>query len=197
MESLESLKELVEICEKCDLCKTRNNIVFGSGNINSKIVFVGEAPGKNEDEQGLPFVGRSGKLLTDIIEKGMKLKRNDVYICNVIKCRPPNNRNPSKKEILNCESYLEKQLNLINPDVIIALGLHAGNTLLKQDLKMKEMLGNWYKYNNIDLRVIYHPSYLLRNPSAKKIVWEDVKEILKFLNKNEVGHVSENSVQLN
>jgi len=194
MESLESLKELVEICEKCDLCKTRNNIVFGSGNINSKIVFVGEAPGKNEDEQGLPFVGRSGKLLTDIIEKGMKLKRNDVYICNVIKCRPPNNRNPSKKEIFNCESYLEKQLNLINPDVIIALGLHAGNTLLKQDLKMKEMLGNWYKYNNIDLRVIYHPSYLLRNPSAKKIVWEDVKEILKFLKKNEVGHVSENSV---
>jgi len=194
MESLESLKEQVEICEKCDLCKTRNNVVFGSGNMNSKIVFVGEAPGKNEDEQGLPFVGRSGKLLTDIIEKSMKLNRNDVYICNVIKCRPPNNRNPSRKEILNCESYLERQLNLINPDVIIALGLHAGKTLLKQDLKMKEMLGNWYKYNNIDLRVIYHPSYLLRNPSAKKIVWEDVKEILKFLNKNEVGHVSENSV---
>ncbi len=167
-------------CRLCRLGKTRHNLVFGDGNARSKIVFVGEAPGADEDEQGLPFVGRAGQLLTKIIE-AMGLSRKDVYICNILKCRPPQNRNPLPDEIAACEPFLKQQLKSISPQVICALGTFAAQTLLKTEVPISVLRGRFHFYEGIKLMPTYHPAYLLRNPSAKKLVWEDVQVIMKEL----------------
>jgi DNA polymerase len=167
-------------CRRCDLYKGRKNIVFGEGNPNAELVFVGEAPGADEDDQGRPFVGRAGQLLTKIIE-AMKMQRRDVYICNILKCRPPGNRNPAAGEIAACEPFLVKQLESIRPKVICALGTFAAQTLLKTDVAISILRGNFHRYHDIPLMPTYHPAYLLRNPSQKRQVWEDVQKIMKLL----------------
>lgn len=167
-------------CRRCDLCQGRRNIVFGEGNPRADIVFVGEAPGADEDMQGRPFVGRAGQLLTKIIE-AMGLKRENVYICNILKCRPPGNRNPQPDEIEACEPFLVKQLQTINPKVICALGTFAAHTLLKTDVPITLLRGRFHSYHDVKLMPTYHPAYLLRNPGAKKLVWEDVQMIMKGL----------------
>ncbi len=178
-EQLKKVCQEMANCQLCPLGKTRKNLVFGVGNPHAQIVFVGEAPGADEDEQGLPFVGRAGQLLTDIIVKGMKLKRKDVYICNILKCRPPGNRNPLPDEISMCEPFLKKQLQIISPKIICALGTFAAKTLLKTDIPISALRGRFHSYEGIKLMPTYHPAYLLRNPSAKKPVWEDVQMIMK------------------
>ena len=157
--------------------KKRKNIVFGSGNEKAEIVFVGEAPGEDEDIQGKPFVGKAGQLLTKIIE-AMGLKRDDVYIANIIKCRPPNNRNPLEDEISACEPFLKEQLRIINPKIICALGTFAAQTLLKTKEKISSLRGKFYIYEGIKLMPTFHPAYLLRNPNDKKYTWEDVQKIM-------------------
>ncbi len=175
---LEKVYQEMKTCQLCPLGKTRHNLVFGDGNPSAQIVFVGEAPGADEDEQGLPFVGRAGQLLTKIIE-AMGLKRKDVYICNILKCRPPGNRNPLPDEIGLCEPFLKKQLQIISPQVICALGTFAAQTLLKTEIPITALRGRFHSYEGIKLMPTYHPAYLLRNPSAKKLVWEDVQMIMK------------------
>lgn len=177
-EELKKIHQGMKSCQRCPLGKTRRNLVFGDGNPSARIVFVGEAPGADEDEQGLPFVGRAGQLLTKIIE-AMGLKRKDVYICNILKCRPPGNRNPLPNEIGLCEPFLKKQLQVISPQVICALGTFAAQTLLKTDIPITVLRGRFHSYEGIKLMPTYHPAYLLRNPSAKKLVWEDVQMIMK------------------
>ncbi|MCX5769732.1 MAG: uracil-DNA glycosylase [Candidatus Hydrogenedentes bacterium] len=179
---LDALEQEVRACKTCTLAGTRTNVVFGSGNANAKLVFVGEAPGRDEDLQGKPFVGRAGQLLTDIIEKGMKLRREDVYICNVLKCRPPENRNPLPAEIAHCEPFLIRQLEIIKPKVICALGTFAAQTLLKTTEPIGRLRGKWYFYHGIPLRATYHPAYLLRNQADKRKAWMDVLEVLKVYN---------------
>ena len=178
-EKLKKICDEMANCQLCSLGKTRHNLVFGDGNSHARIVFVGEAPGADEDEQGLPFVGRAGQLLTDIIVKGMKLARKDVYICNILKCRPPGNRNPLPDEISRCEPFLKKQLQIISPKIICALGTFAAHTLLKTDIPISALRGRFHSYEGIKLMPTYHPAYLLRNQSAKKPVWEDVQMIMK------------------
>ena len=179
--ALEALAANVSGCTKCSLHETRTQTVFGDGSPHADLVFVGEAPGHNEDVQGVPFVGRAGKLLTDIIEKGMKLKRSDVYICNVLKCRPPENRDPKPDEKDLCEPYLVRQLELIQPKVICALGAHAAQTLLKTKEATGKLRGRWHFYHGIPLRVTYHPAYLLRSPGEKKKTWADIQQIMNVL----------------
>ena len=144
------------------------------------MVFVGEAPGADEDAQGLPFVGRAGKLLTKMIE-AMKLSRDQVYICNVIKCRPPDNRNPEADEVASCEPFLKRQLSIIKPKVIVALGRYACQSLLKVDSSLSAYRGQWRRYEGIALMPTYHPAYLLRSPSKKKEAWEDLQKVMKKL----------------
>ncbi|HNY49001.1 MAG TPA: uracil-DNA glycosylase [Smithella sp.] len=179
---LQIIRQEMGDCQLCPLGKTRKNLVFGVGNPEARIVFVGEAPGADEDEQGLPFVGRAGQLLTDIIVKGMKMQRKDVYICNILKCRPPGNRNPQPDEISRCEPFLKKQLQLIAPEIICALGTFAAKTLLKTEIPISALRGRFHLYEGIKLMPTYHPAYLLRNPSAKKQVWEDIQMIMKEAN---------------
>ena len=180
--TLEDLDKAVRVCTKCPLAQTRTQTVLGAGNPEAKLVFVGEAPGYHEDQQGEPFVGRAGQLLTDIIEKGMRLKRSEVYICNVLKCRPPDNRDPLPSEVEMCEPYLVRQLELIKPRVICALGGHAATTLLKSKESIGRLRGKWHFYHGIPLRATYHPAYLLRNPGDKRKTWKDVIEVLKVYN---------------
>ena len=168
-------------CQRCKLAGGRKNIVFGQGNPNASLMFVGEAPGADEDEQGLAFVGRAGQLLTDIIEKGLKMPRADVFIANVLKCRPPGNRNPEPDEILSCQPFLEKQIELIKPRVLVGLGKFAGQWLLKTMEPISRIRGRVGDYNGIKVVPTYHPAFLLRNPSAKKDVWEDMKVVLGLL----------------
>lgn len=182
---LATLEKVVSGCTRCPLSATRTQAVFGDGNPRAALVFVGEAPGEEEDRQGLPFVGRAGKLLTDIIEKGMKLKRSDVYICNVLKCRPPGNREPRLDEIEQCEPYLARQLDLIRPKVICALGAHAAHTLLKNMAPTGRLRGRWHFYRGVPLRVTYHPAYLLRNPADKRKTWDDIQHVMKVLSGEE------------
>lgn len=177
-EPLTHLAREVAGCQRCSLARTRKNIVFGDGNASAGIVFVGEAPGADEDEQGLPFVGRAGQLLTNIIQ-AMGLSRQDVYICNILKCRPPGNRNPQPDEIRLCEPFLKQQLQLISPQIICALGSFAAKTLLKTETPITVLRGRFHLYEGIKLMPTYHPAYLLRNPAAKKQVWEDVQLIMK------------------
>ncbi len=179
--TLVALAEIVSGCRKCGLCETRTQTVFSDGDGTSGLVFVGEAPGFHEDQQGVPFVGAAGQLLTDIIEKGMKLRRQEVYICNVLKCRPPDNRDPSPEEKRQCESYLVRQLELVKPKVICALGGHAAKTLLKTEEGASKLRGKWHFYHGIPLRVTYHPAYLLRNPADKRKTWDDIQEVMKLL----------------
>jgi uracil-DNA glycosylase len=178
--SLESVRTAVSNCTLCGLSKTRTNTVFGEGKDDASLMFIGEAPGRDEDIQGRPFVGRAGKLLTDII-KAMGLGREDVYIANILKCRPPENRNPMPEEITKCSAYLTEQIRFIKPKVICALGKFASQTLLNTDTPISELRGKFHDYRGIKLMPTYHPAYLLRNPSSKKEVWEDMKAIAKEL----------------
>ncbi|HEY5038743.1 MAG TPA: uracil-DNA glycosylase, partial [bacterium] len=164
-------------CQKCPLGKTRKKFVFGSGNPQAEIMFVGEAPGADEDAQGLPFVGRAGQLLTKIIESTNTWKREDVFICNVLKCRPPGNRTPLPEEVEQCRPYLEEQVKIIKPKLIMALGASAAQALLKTKDAVGKMRGKWHEFEGISLRVTYHPAALLRFDGYKKDVWEDMKEL--------------------
>lgn len=177
---LNEVRRELQNCSLCRLDQTRRNLVFGDGDPLAKIVFVGEAPGADEDAQGLPFVGRAGQLLTKIIE-AMGLKRKEVYICNILKCRPPQNRNPLPDEISACEPFLMRQLEIIKPQIICALGTFSARTLLKTEVPITVLRGRFHSYAGIKLMPTYHPAYLLRNPSAKKLVWEDVQLIMKEL----------------
>jgi DNA polymerase len=167
-------------CTRCKLHTTRQTIVFGSGNPEAQLMFVGEAPGADEDEQGLPFVGRAGQLLTKIIE-AIDLKREDVYIANVIKCRPPANRNPEPDEIATCEPFLFQQIDTIKPRVIVALGTHAAHTLLKIDTPISSIRGKQHDFRGAILIPTFHPAYLLRSPERKRDVWEDMKLVKALL----------------
>ncbi len=177
-EGLAAVREELGDCTRCKLHKGRKTIVFGEGNPGAGLVFVGEGPGFEEDQQGRPFVGEAGQLLTKIIENGMKLKREDVYICNAVKCRPPNNRNPEPEEIAACEPFLIKQLQAIKPKVIVGLGNVACRTLLKTTEGISTLRGKWHTYQGIPLMPTFHPAYLLRNPKDKKLVWEDVQQVM-------------------
>ena len=176
--SLQDYYHEIKNCVKCQLSKNRKNFVFGVGNPNSDIVFVGEAPGKNEDLIGEPFVGRSGKLLDKILG-AVNLSRDKVFILNVVKCRPPENRAPNSSEIDKCEPYLKKQLKIIKPKLIVALGRVSAMTLLKTKESLGDMRNKIHKYENVDLLVTYHPAALLRNPNLKGAAWEDFKYIKK------------------
>jgi len=178
---LPELEKTALRCTKCpDLVENRTQVVFGVGNPNAQLMFVGEAPGRDEDIQGIPFVGRAGQLLTKIIV-AMKMNRDDVYIANILKCRPPQNRNPLPTEMVNCTPYLEKQIDLIRPRILVALGSIAARALLQVPDSIGKLRGKFYSYRGIPLMVTYHPAYLLRNPNEKKTVWEDMKKVMKFL----------------
>lgn len=180
-QSLKEIREDLGECTRCKLHKTRNKIVFGDGNPNARLVFVGEGPGRDEDEQGKPFVGRAGKLLTRII-KAMGLERDEVYICNVVKCRPPNNRNPEPDEVSSCEPFLFRQIRSIEPEVIVCLGSVATGMMLKlQNFKIGQLRGTFHQYGKSKLMITYHPAALLRNPNFKKPVWEDMQLVMKEL----------------
>ncbi|MYI73079.1 MAG: uracil-DNA glycosylase [Candidatus Dadabacteria bacterium] len=175
------MREELGDCTRCRLCETRKSIVFGEGNPKARLVFVGEGPGRDEDIQGRPFVGRAGQLLTKITQ-AMKLERKDVYICNVVKCRPPGNRNPQPDEVASCEPFLMKQIESINPEVIVSLGSVATGLMLKlKNFKMGQLRGTFHQYGDSKLMITYHPAALLRNPSLKKPVWEDMKLVMKEL----------------
>jgi len=167
-------------CTRCKLHKARTNIVFGVGNSKAQLVFVGEGPGRDEDEQGEPFVGRAGKLLTQMIE-AMGLRRQDVYICNVVKCRPPENRLPEKDEIATCSPYLIRQLDVIGPKVICCLGACSAQTLLNTNQGISRYRGEWFDFRGAKLIATYHPAYLLRNPNAKSDVWKDLQKVMSVL----------------
>jgi uracil-DNA glycosylase family 4 len=177
---LEEVRTILGDCYRCKLSQNRQSIVFGAGNTNADILFIGEAPGADEDIQGLPFVGRAGQLLTKMIE-AMGLLRDDVYIANIIKCRPPNNRAPEPDEITSCKPFLEMQIDVIKPKVIVGLGRYACQSLLETDIPMSKIRGDWREYKGIKFMPTFHPAYLLRNPPAKKEVWEDLKKVMSFL----------------
>jgi uracil-DNA glycosylase len=184
---LTAVREELGNCSRCKLHKGRKTIVFGEGDPSSVIVFVGEGPGYEEDQQGRPFVGAAGQLLTDIIVKGIKLRREDVYICNIVKCRPPNNRNPEPDEIAACEPFLLKQIEAINPKIIVALGNIAAKTLLKTGEGITSLRGRWQSYHGIPVMPTFHPAYLLRNPKDKALVWEDIKKVIMEMEKIRQG----------
>jgi DNA polymerase len=189
---LSALTADAESCTKCPLHETRTKVVFGVGNPDADLMFIGEAPGADEDRQGEPFVGRAGQLLTQIIESGMKLKRSEVYIANILKCRPPGNRNPQPTEVETCSPYLVRQIGLVQPKVIVALGSFAAQMLLETKIGITKLRGEFHPCNVPGLRVLphkkppvimptYHPAYLLRNPNAKREVWEDIQKVIAFL----------------
>ncbi|MFB3040491.1 MAG: uracil-DNA glycosylase [Candidatus Poribacteria bacterium] len=177
---LKKLRDEALGCTRCDLHQTRKTVVFGTGNENADLMFVGEAPGADEDRSGEAFVGRAGQLLTKIIE-AMELTRDEVYIANVIKCRPPGNRNPSSFEIETCEPFLQKQIELIKPKVICALGAFAAQTLLRTNQRISMLRGRFHDYHGVKVMPTYHPAYLLRNPHGKRDVWEDMKKVMAEL----------------
>ena len=187
-DTMQRIREDIGDCQRCRLSKGRNKIVFGSGNESSPLVFVGEGPGADEDAQGLPFVGRAGQLLTQMIEgtsnkEGIPIKRPDVYICNVVKCRPPENRTPEADEMATCGQFLFRQLLAIKPKAICALGSTAAKAVLGTKDGVMKLRGNWQKWRDIPVMVTYHPSYLLRpyNQNAKREAWEDLKKVLHFV----------------
>jgi uracil-DNA glycosylase len=187
-EPLIRISEDIGDCRRCRLCEQRTNIVFGVGNEQSPLVFVGEGPGADEDAQGIPFVGRAGQLLTQMIEgtarkEGIPLLRKDIYICNVVKCRPPDNRTPEPDEMEICGQFLARQLLSIQPKAICALGATAAKYLTRSKEGVTRMRGNWYDWKGIPVMVTYHPSYLLRayNQSAKREAWEDLKKVMHFV----------------
>ncbi len=176
--NLTAYDEQINQCKRCSLGESRINFVFGVGSPDADLLFIGEAPGQQEDEQGEPFVGRAGKLLDKILA-AIHLKREDVFIANVLKCRPPNNRDPKPDEIEACEPYLVQQIQMIQPKVIIALGRIAANTLLKESLALRDMRDKTWNYHGTDLVVTYHPAALLRNQRLKRPTWEDFQRIQK------------------
>ena len=183
MELIAFDKDICE-CQKCPLGKTRKNFVFGMGNPQAEVMFIGEAPGADEDEQGLPFVGKAGQLLTKIIESTNTWKRKDVFIANVLKCRPPGNRTPLPEEVEQCRPYLEEQIRVIKPKFIMALGASAAQALLKTKDSVGKLRNKWHYFEGVPLRVTYHPAALLRFDGYKKDVWEDMKEMkAKYLEK--------------
>jgi DNA polymerase len=177
-ETLQDIRLDLGDCQRCRLAKDRNNIVFGSGSPSAKLIFVGEGPGFEEDQQGEPFVGAAGQLLTKIIE-AIRLSREEVYICNIVKCRPPQNRNPQPDEIKTCFQFLDRQIASIRPGFICALGSIAAQTLLNTAVPISRLRGRFHEYKGIKLLPIYHPAYLLRNPENKRDVWEDMKMLMK------------------
>jgi uracil-DNA glycosylase family 4 len=179
-DSLLKIRDDIGDCTRCKLHKGRNKIVFADGNPKAKLVFVGEGPGRDEDMQGLPFVGRAGKLLTSMIE-AMGLQRQDVYICNVVKCRPPENRLPEPDEIKTCSPFLMRQLDVVDPQVIVALGACAAQTLLQTTRGISHFRGQWQEFRGRKLMATYHPAYLLRNPPAKADVWKDLQMVMAEL----------------
>lgn len=179
-DSLDALRLETHNCTACRLAGTRTNVVFGVGSPTADLMFIGEAPGRDEDLQGEPFVGRAGQLLTDII-KAMKLTREQVYIANVIKCRPPENRNPEPDELDQCRPFLRRQVALIKPKVIVTLGKFGLQSLTEKSYAISAVRGRWLDYNGIKLMPTYHPAYLLRTPAAKKDVWADMKKVMAEL----------------
>jgi len=179
--SLPELRAAIGECTRCKLSGGRTNLVFGVGRADADLMFVGEGPGRDEDLRGEPFVGRAGQLLTEIITKGMKMQREEVFIVNVVKCRPPNNRDPEPDEVAACRPFLERQIALVKPRVIVALGRVAAHALLGAGTPITQMRGNWYEYSGVPVMPTLHPAYLLRNPSEKRAVWEDIKRVLAAL----------------
>jgi len=187
-DTLGKIREDIGDCRRCRLCEARAKIVFGSGNENARLVFVGEGPGADEDAQGLPFVGRAGQLLTQMIDntaskEGIPIRRQDVYICNVVKCRPPENRTPLPDEMEICGEFLFRQLMAIRPKAICALGSTAAKALLATKDGVTRLRGHWHKWRDIPVIVTFHPSYLLRpyNQNAKREAWDDLKKVLHFV----------------
>ena len=186
-DTLERIRADIGDCTRCRLCEARNNIVFGVGNPKAELVFVGEGPGHDEDVQGEPFVSRAGKLLTDMI-RAMSLERSDVYICNVVKCRPPENRTPERDEIATCSPFLLRQLEVIRPKVVVCLGNVAAQSLLGTNKSISHFRGQWFDFRGSRLLATYHPAYLLRNPAAKSDVWTDLKKVMAVLGLKAARH---------
>jgi uracil-DNA glycosylase family 4 len=180
-EALRSIRQDIGDCRRCKLASGRTHIVFGVGNPDAAVMFVGEGPGEDEDRKGEPFVGRAGQLLTEIITNGMGLRRSDVYIANVVKCRPPGNRNPEPDEIAACKPFLLSQIDAVAPKVVVALGKFAAHTLLDTTLPISKLRGRWFDFRGTRLMPTFHPSYLLRTPSEKKLAWEDIKLVMQAL----------------
>ena len=187
-QALAVIQEDIGDCTRCRLHEGRSKIVFGVGNPNAKLVFVGEGPGADEDAQGIPFVGRAGQLLTQMIERtaegeGIPIKRKDVYICNVVKCRPPGNRAPEADEMATCGQFLERQLKAIKPKAICVLGSTAAKALLDTKIGITKLRGEWHRWGDIQVMPTFHPSYLLRayNKEAKRLAWEDLKKVLHYV----------------
>lgn len=179
-ESLQKLKEHIGDCQRCKLSANRKNIVFGEGSPDAEIMFIGEGPGRDEDIQARPFVGDAGKLLTNLILK-LGLKREDVYIANIVKCRPPNNRNPEEDEIRTCRRFVENQIDIIKPRVIVCLGKVSANALLALNMPIGRLRGNFYSMNGIPIMPTFHPAYLLRNPKDKWLTWDDMQKVMEKL----------------
>jgi len=182
---LDALRAFIGDCRRCKLSQRRTHLVFGEGSPTARLVFVGEGPGAEEDAAGRPFVGEAGKLLTKIIENGMGLKREDVYICNVVKCRPPHNRDPEAEEVRTCLPFLKEQIRIIKPEVICTLGRIAAQSLLGREFKITQERGNWFSFMETPLMATFHPAYILRNPSEERqlkgAVWEDVQKMMRRL----------------
>jgi DNA polymerase len=178
--TLESVREALGECTRCQLCEKRKQIVFGDGNPNADLMFVGEGPGADEDARGLPFVGRAGQLLTDMIEKGLQIRRSDVYICNIVKCRPPQNRTPLPDEVKRCRPFLEGQIAAVKPRVIVALGKPAASLLLGRDVPITRTRGQWHEFQGIPLMPTLHPAFVLRQYTEenRRNVWSDLKQAL-------------------
>ena len=173
--------EEINDCKRCKLCKERKTIVFGEGDPNARVFFVGEGPGEKEDESGRPFVGPAGEFLTSVIENGMNISRSRVFIANVVKCRPPKNRDPEPDEIEACRGFLEKQVRIVKPKVIITLGRVAAQCLLKTDAPISQLRGMWMEFLGVPVMPTFHPSYILRNPSGKRELWDDIKKVNRLL----------------
>jgi uracil-DNA glycosylase len=183
LSALKVIREDIGDCTRCRLHKGRTNLVFGVGNVNADLMFVGEGPGADEDAKGEPFVGRAGQLLNNMIS-AMGIKREDVYIANVVKCRPPSNRTPEKDECDTCSPFLMRQIDVIKPKVIVALGAVAAKNLLAVNDSMSNLRGRWYDFRDSKLLVTYHPAYLLRDPRQKKEAWKDLQMVMKYLGLN-------------
>lgn len=179
--SLDEVAAAVAGCRRCPLHSGRTHTVFGEGDSAADLMFVGEGPGAEEDRLGRPFVGRAGALLDDIITKGMGLRREQVFIANVVKCRPPGNRNPDPEEIAMCAPYLHAQIDLIQPKVLVALGKFAAQVLLDTGAPISKLRGNWGEYRGVRLMPTFHPAYLLRNPADKGLAWKDIQAVMSFL----------------
>ncbi len=178
--TLVGLKEDIGECQRCKLSKGRKNIVFGEGNPDADLMFIGEGPGRDEDIQARPFVGDAGKLLANLIVK-LGMKREEVYIANIVKCRPPHNRNPEGDEISKCRTYLERQIDIIQPKVIVCLGKVSANAVLEVDTAISKLRGNFFDYHDIPVMSTFHPAYLLRNPKDKWLTWEDMQKVIEKL----------------